>query len=63
MEEKPFRVVNEAGVAWGMRFISEESAWGRIFALKGQLADTPTNRRRLEKEGWSVVNTDEITSR
>lgn len=60
MQEKPFRVINALGVSWGMRFSSEEAAWGRLLALKGNLPDTRENRKRFIDEGWQIIDTEEL---
>jgi hypothetical protein len=57
MNEKPFRVVNCHGVAWAVRFASEDAAWGRLLALNGGWPDTAPTRRRFIREGWKIIDT------
>lgn len=61
--EKPFRVISPHDIAWSVRFVTEEAAWGRLLALKGgaDRRDTPENRTRLLRDGWKVKET-EVTS-
>lgn len=51
---KPYRVVTPQGVAWALKFATEEGAWGRLLHLNGMTIDTQKNRANLEKEGWQV---------
>lgn len=60
MVEKPFRVVNNQGVAWAVRFATEEAAWGRLLSLKGGLPDTPRTRREFIKAGWRIIDTEQV---
>lgn len=54
MNDRPYRVVKPTGVMWSVRFVSAESAWGRIMSLNGNLTDNPLNRAKLLRGGWKV---------
>lgn len=54
MVDKPFRVVTRHGIAWAVRFATEEAAWGRILALNGGLADTQANRAKMLRLGYRI---------
>ncbi len=54
MNERIYQVTNPHRVTWAVRFMSEDAAWGRIFALKGKLEDAPEVRAAFLKNGWKV---------
>jgi hypothetical protein len=46
-------VVSPHGVAWMVRFLTEDAAWARIVSLKG-LPDNEHSRSWLRTQGWKV---------
>lgn len=61
MNDKPFQVINPRGVAWGVRFTSEQAALRRLVALKG-LPDRAESYTVLYKQGWKITNCEGTAS-